>query len=167
MLRDPADAEDATQDVFVRVFLKAHTFRGDSAFSSWLYRLTINIALMRLRRSKRNYNLPGESKEDFDHASTEIGAPDPNLCGLLYRLDLQAAIDSLPEGYKAALILHDIQGYLHNEIAEICGYSVGNSRSQLYKARRRLRNLISELRTQGVRQTSVAKNGSPRLNSNA
>jgi RNA polymerase sigma-70 factor (ECF subfamily) len=150
-LRDPVEAEDAAQDVFIRVLLKVHTFRGDSAFSSWLYRVTTNIALVRLRGNKRrNCNRPGESQEDPDPSALDIGASDANLVGILYRIDLQAAIDSLPHGYKQAFILHDIQGYRHSEIAGICGYSVGNSKSQVHKARRRLRQLLSNMCTKGA-----------------
>jgi len=141
MLRDPAEAEDAAQDVFIRVFLKINTFRGESAFSSWLYRLATNVALMRLRKNKRSWTPPGERKLDTDSVS-EIAAPDPQITDLFGRIDLQAAIDVLPDGYKAAFILHDVHGYEHKEIAEIFGYSVGNSRSQLHKARRRLRKLL-------------------------
>jgi RNA polymerase sigma-70 factor, ECF subfamily len=141
MLRDPAEAEDATQDAFVRVFLKINTFRGDSAFSSWLYRLTTNVALMRLRKNRRSWSPPRERKLDTD-PSSEIVAPDPHVTDLFGRIDLQAAIDILPHGYKAAFILHDVHGYEHKEIAEIFGYSIGNSKSQLYKARRRLRKLL-------------------------
>jgi RNA polymerase sigma-70 factor (ECF subfamily) len=141
MLRDPAEAEDAAQDVFVRVFLKINTFRGESAFSSWLYRLTTNIALMRLRKKKRSWMPPRERKLDTD-SSSEIDAPDLHVTDVFCRIDLQAAIDVLPDGYKAAFILHDVHGYGHKEIAEIFGYSVGNSKSQLHKARRRLRKLL-------------------------
>jgi len=141
MLRNPAEAEDAAQDVFFRVFLKINTFRGDSAFSSWLYRLTTNVALMRLRKNKRSWTPPRERKLDTD-SSSEIDAPDLYVTDVFCRIDLQAAIDVLPDGYKAAFILHDVHGYEHKEIAETLGYSVGNSKSQLHKARRRLRKLL-------------------------
>jgi RNA polymerase sigma-70 factor (ECF subfamily) len=143
MLRDPADAEDAAQDVFVRVFLKINTFRGESAFSSWLYRLTTNVVLMRFRRDKHIYTSLGECAEDGGDPISEIGGPDLNLTGLLGWIDLQAAIDVLPDGYKAAFILHEVLGYEHKEIAAILGYSVGNSKSQLHKARRLLRKLLA------------------------
>jgi RNA polymerase sigma-70 factor (ECF subfamily) len=143
MLRDPADAEDAAQDVFVRVFLKINTFRGESAFSSWLYRLTTNVVLMRFRRNKHNYASLDECTEEDGDPISEIGGPDPNLTGLLGWIDLQAALDVLPHGYKAAFILHEVLGYEHKEIATILGYSVGNSKSQLHKARRRLRKLLA------------------------
>lgn len=142
LLRDPAEAEDAAQDVFVRVFLKINTFRGESAFSSWLYRLTTNVVLMRFRRNKHNWTSLGEETADGRDTSGEIGAPDLHVGGLLGWIDLQAAIDVLPEGYKAAFILHDVHGYEHKEIAAIFGCSVGNSKSQLHKARRRLRKLL-------------------------
>jgi RNA polymerase sigma-70 factor (ECF subfamily) len=155
MLRDPAEAEDAAQDVFLRVFLKINTFRGESAFSSWLYRLTTNIVLMRFRRNKHNWTTLSECTMDEDDPSGEIGAPDPHLCGLSTWIDLQAAIDVLPNGYKAAFILHDVHGYGHKEIAAIFGYSVGNSRSQLHKARRRLRKLLADIPSGGHLETKL------------
>jgi len=145
MLRNPAEAEDAAQDVFFRVFLKINTFRGDSAFSSWLYRLTTNVVLMRFRRNKHNWTSFGECTGDDGGPSSEIDAPDLHRSGSLGWIDLQAAIEVLPEGYKAAFILHDVHGYEHKEIASIFGYSVGNSKSQLYKARRRLRKLLADM----------------------
>jgi RNA polymerase sigma-70 factor, ECF subfamily len=155
MLRDPAEAEDAAQDVFLRVFLKINTFRGESAFSSWLYRLTMNIVLMRFRRNKHHWTSLGECTVDEDDPGGEIGAPDPHLCGLSSWIDLQAAIDVLPDGYKAAFILHDVHGYGHKEIAAIFGYSVGNSRSQLHKARRRLRKLLANIPSGGHLETKL------------
>ena len=145
MLRDPAEAEDAAQDVFFRVFLKINTFRGESAFSSWLYRLTMNVVLMRFRRNKHNWTSLGECSEEHGDRDLEINPPDPHVSDLFCQIDLQAAIDVLPEGYKAAFILHDVHGYEHKEIAAIFGYSVGNSKSQLYKARRRLRKLLGDM----------------------
>lgn len=152
MLRDPAEAEDAAQDVFVRVFLKINTFRGESAFSSWLYRLTTNVALMRLRKNKRSWTPLRERNLDTDPCS-EMDVPDPHVTDLFRRIDLQAAIDVLPEGYKAAFILHDVHGYDHKEIAAIFGYSIGNSKSQLHKARRRLRKLLDGMPRGGHQDT--------------
>jgi RNA polymerase sigma-70 factor (ECF subfamily) len=143
MLRDPTEAEDAAQDVFVRLFLKINTFRGESAFSSWLYRLTTNVVLMRFRRNKFKCTSLGGFTEDDGDPIGEIGGPDLNLTGLLGWIDLQAAIDVLPDGYKAAFILHEVLGYEHKEIAAIFGYSVGNSKSQLHKARMHLRKLLA------------------------
>lgn len=161
MLRDPAEAEDAAQDVFVCVFRKINTFRGESAFSSWLYRLTTNSVLMRFRKNKHKSAWVSleEHREDEVASCSEIGARDLNLSGLLDRIDLQSAIDVLPNGYKRAFVLHDIQGYDHGEIAKKFGYSTGNSKSQLHKARHRLRKLLGAARegnvARGKTQTSL------------
>lgn len=145
MLRDPSEAEDATQDVFVCVFRKINTFRGESAFSSWLYRVTTNSVLMRFRKNKhKNAWISLEEHREEEAAScSEVNAQGMNLSGLLDRIDLQAAIDVLPSGYRTAFVLHDIQGYDHREIAKMYGHSTGNSKSQLHKARLRLRSLLS------------------------
>jgi len=158
MLRDPVEAEDAAQDVFVCVFRKINTFRGESAFSSWLYRLTTNSVLMRFRKNKhRNAWIPLEEHREDEAASySEIGAPDLHLTGLLDRIDLQSAIDVLPNGYKTALVLHDIHGYDHGEIAKMFGYSTGNSKSQLHKARHRLRKLLGRVPPEGAVTKSKA-----------
>jgi len=152
MLRDPVEAEDAAQDVFVCVFRKINTFRGESAFSSWLYRLTTNSVLMRFRKNKRKWISLEASREDEGSSYREISAPDSNLSGLLDRIEIQSAVDVLPDGYKVAFVLHDIYGYDHREIAEISGYSIGNSKSQLHKARVRLRKLIGATPQKAVQQ---------------
>jgi RNA polymerase sigma-70 factor (ECF subfamily) len=141
MLRDPMEAEDAAQDVFVRVLLKLHTFRGESALSSWLYRLTTNLVLMRFR--KKIHERPVcELLDDNRALHCDISKPDLLLIGAVDRVDLRAAIDRLPDGYRAVFVLHDVQGYAHKEIANLFGYSIGNSKCQLHKARRRLRKLL-------------------------
>jgi RNA polymerase sigma-70 factor (ECF subfamily) len=141
MLRDPMEAEDAAQDVFVRVLLKLHTFRGESALSSWLYRLTTNLVLMRFR--KKIHERPVcEFLDDNRALHCDISKPDLHLTGTVDRVDLRAAIDRLPDGYRAVFVLHDVQGYAHKEIANLFGYSIGNSKCQLHKARRRLRKLL-------------------------
>jgi RNA polymerase sigma-70 factor (ECF subfamily) len=146
MLRDPFEAEDLTQETFVLLLRKIHTFRGESAFSSWLHKLTTNLVLMRFRKK-----MPPSTSLDEISANTEnseprneIGAPDLNLSGLFDRINLQAAIDLLPAGCKTTFILHDVEGYEHKEIAGILGCSVGNSKSQLHRARKRLRKLLGE-----------------------
>jgi RNA polymerase sigma-70 factor (ECF subfamily) len=157
MLRDPVEAEDAAQDVFVCVFCKIHTFRCESAFSSWLYRLTTNSVLMRFRKNKHRW-IPLEGRgEDDEGSCSEITALDLNLSGSLDRIDLQSAVDVLPKGYKAAFVLHDIQGYDHREIAEMSGYSIGNSKSQLHKARLRLRELLGGMPKKEVQQDARLK----------
>jgi RNA polymerase sigma-70 factor, ECF subfamily len=142
MLRDPTEAEDAAQDVFLCVLLKLHTFRGESALSSWLYRLTTNLILMRFRKKSYEQASRRMFLDDDSEPGIQIGKPDLYLNGAADRVDLQAAIDLLPVGTRAVFVLHEIQGYGHKEIADRFGYSIGNSKSQLYKARRRLRTLL-------------------------
>jgi RNA polymerase sigma-70 factor (ECF subfamily) len=142
MLRDPIEAEDAAQDVFVRVLLKLHTFRGESELSSWLYRLTTNLVLMRFRKNNRKLASLGTFLDDNGDLHGDIGKPDPHLNGVVDRIDLQTAIDRLPDGHRTVFLLHDIQGYAHKEIAKRLGYSIGNSKCKLHKARRRLRKLL-------------------------
>ncbi len=143
MLRDPIEAEDTAQDVFVCVLLKLHTFRGESALSSWLYRLTTNLVLMRFRTNNhRQVPLP-EFLADNGELLGDVGKPDLYLNGVPDRVDLEAALDLLPDGYRAVFVLHEVQGFAHEEIAKRFGYSVGNSKSQLHKARRRLRELLA------------------------
>ena len=164
MLRDPMEAEDVAQDTFVHLLRKIHMFRGESAFSSWLYRLTTNLVLMRFRKRNRKLSSLDEFLDDEDEgkACSEIGGPDLHLAGLVDRINLQAAIDLLPQGYKAAFILHDVHGYEHKEIAQMCGYSAGTSKSQLHRARVRLRKLLREAKysrmpaRRGITHDSVA-----------
>jgi len=161
MVGNTAEAEDLTQEAFLQLFRKIHTFRGDSAFSTWLHRLSVNVVLMKLRKK----TLPETSLEETTEPDEEtggprkdVGGPDLLLTGSLDRVNLQRAIDQLPPGYRAAFVLHDIQGYEHNEIAKIMGCSIGNSKSQLHKARMRLRELLQEtLRDQARRERQAAK----------
>jgi RNA polymerase sigma-70 factor (ECF subfamily) len=148
MVGDAVEAEDLTQEAFLQLFRKIHTFRGESAFSSWLHRLTANIVLMRFRK-KRPITVsldevvrPDDEKE---RSAFEIGAPDLRLTGLFDRVNLHTALAQLPEGYKSMFLLHDVHGYEHNEIATMLGCSVGNSKSQLHKARKRLRELLHQV----------------------
>jgi RNA polymerase sigma-70 factor (ECF subfamily) len=146
MIGNTAEAEDLTQEAFMQVFRKIHTFRGDSAFSTWLHRLSVNIVLMRLRK-KKVIETPlenGASGEEFDEERKEFGGPDPILAGSIDRMHLDRAMAQLPAGYKRTFMLHDVQGYEHNEIAALLGCSIGNSKSQLHKARARLRKLLRE-----------------------
>jgi RNA polymerase sigma-70 factor, ECF subfamily len=145
MTKNPTEAEDLTQSAFLQAFRKIHTFRADSRFSTWLHRLTVNIVLMHFRKRKRTELSLEETLQRNDQSSkpaVEFGGPDLNLNGVLDRVTLEAAIHRLPGGYKKMLILHDIEGYQHDEIAEILGCSIGNSKSQLHKARQRLQELL-------------------------
>jgi RNA polymerase sigma-70 factor (ECF subfamily) len=147
MLHNPTEAEDLTQDAFLQLFRKIQSFRGESSFSTWLHRLTANIVLMRFRKKNHpqiSLDAASEQDEENGRPPIEFGAPDLRLSGLIDRVNLQRAIDQLPPGYKEMFILHDIEGYQHNEIAQIMGCSTGNSKSQLHKARMRLRRLLQE-----------------------
>jgi RNA polymerase sigma-70 factor, ECF subfamily len=148
MVRETREAEDLTQEAFMQLFRKIHTFRGESAFSTWLHRLTANMVLMHFRKKKLiSTSLEDINTTDEEHAGhrRELSAPDLRLTGLFDRCDLQTAIDRLPEGCKAMFLLHDVQGYDHKEIAEILGCSIGTSKSQLHRARVRLRKLLHGL----------------------
>jgi len=145
MTANVAQAEDLTQEAFLQLFRKIGTFRGESAFSTWLHRMAVNVVLMHLRRK----SLPVVPLEDTleseeDTTRKEPGAPDLKLSGTVDRLQLQRAVDDLPAGYRTIFVLHDVEGYEHNEIAGIVGCSVGNSKSQLHKARLKLREALKK-----------------------
>jgi RNA polymerase sigma-70 factor (ECF subfamily) len=145
MVGNPAEAEDLTQEAFLQTYRKIQTFRGESNFSTWLHRVTVNIVLMKLRRKKYvevSLEENTERDEDSPSPSSEFGETDLRLTGSIDRINLQRAIEQLPPGFKSIFILHDIQGYKHHEIGEILGCSAGNSKSQLHKARMRLRALL-------------------------
>ena len=161
MVGNPSDAEDLMQEAFLQLFRKIGTFRGESAFSTWLHRMTVNVVLMRLRKK----SLPAASLEETTEPDEEtggprkdIGAPDLRLSGAVDRVNLERSIEKLPPGYRTVFVLHDVQGFEHNEIAGIMGCSVGNSKSQLHKARTRLRELLQEdLRDQARTERHAAK----------
>ena len=145
MTANTAEAEDLAQEAFLQLYRKIATFRGESAFSTWLHRLSVNVVLMHLRKK----SLPVVSLEETTQGSGEedtpkkdFGADDVALAGSIDRLQLQRAVDSLPPGYRTIFVLHDVEGYEHNEIAGIVGCSIGNSKSQLHKARMKLRDLL-------------------------
>jgi RNA polymerase sigma-70 factor (ECF subfamily) len=144
MTSNHAEAEDLTQEAFLQLYRKIALFRGESAFSTWLHRLTVNIVLMRFRR-KGLLEVSLEETLEPQHEgepTKEIGTRDQALHGSLDRITLEHAIRDLPPGYRIIFVLHDVEGYEHNEIAEILGCSIGNSKSQLHKARMKLRLLL-------------------------
>jgi RNA polymerase sigma-70 factor, ECF subfamily len=144
MTGNPTLAEDLTQDVFLQVFRKIQTFRAESAFSTWLYRLAVNVVLMRRRlKSLKETSLDqkGETQSDT-FARQEMGRMDVRVSGVVDRVNLKRALRQLPKGYRQIFLLHDVMGYEHHEIAEALGCSVGNSKSQLHKARMRLRAIL-------------------------
>jgi len=154
MVGNQTEAEDLTQDVFLQLLRKIGTFRGESAFSTWLHRMSVNIVLMRFRKkpiAQTSIETMTDSEEESSTAPKEFGGPDLRLNGVIDRVTLQAAINELAPGSKAMFILHDIQGYKHAEIAGMFGCSVGNSKSQVHKARMRLRELLRKALGHGTR----------------
>ena len=155
MTANTAEAEDLTQEAFLQLYRKIATFRGESAFSTWLHRLSVNVVLMHLRKK----SLPVVSLEETTQAGEEdtpkkdFGAEDLALAGSIDRLHLQKAVDDLPPGYRTIFVLHDVEGYEHNEIAEIVGCSIGNSKSQLHKARMKLRDLLKIQRAEKAQKS--------------
>ncbi|HKW18341.1 MAG TPA: sigma-70 family RNA polymerase sigma factor [Terriglobales bacterium] len=150
MTGNTATAEDLTQEAFLQLFRKIGTFRGESAFSTWLHRMAVNVVLMQLRKKGLPLVPIDETTEGEDEGTVrkEPGAPDERLAGSIDRLQLQRAVDELPPGYRTIFVLHDVEGYEHNEIAELVGCSIGNSKSQLHKARIKLRELLRANRTE-------------------
>jgi RNA polymerase sigma-70 factor (ECF subfamily) len=163
MVGNTAEAEDLTQEAFLQLFRKIGTFRGESAFSTWLHRLAVNVVLMKLRKKSGKETSLEQVTEPDEESGTprrDFGTVDLRLSGSLDRVNLQRAVDQLPPGYKAAFILHDVQGYEHNEIAVMLGCSIGNSKSQLHKARMRLRDLLQEAVREKARQDRRAAGAS-------
>ena len=143
MTGNPASAEDLAQEAFLQLFRKIDTFRGESAFSTWLHRMSVNVVLMQLRKKSLPVVPIDDALEgDDDVPRKEPGAPDVRLAGSIDRLHLQRAVDELPPGYRTIFVLHDVEGFEHNEIAVMVGCSIGNSKSQLHKARIKLRELL-------------------------
>jgi RNA polymerase sigma-70 factor (ECF subfamily) len=144
MVGNIAEAEDLTQEAFLQLHRKIGTFRGDSAFSTWLHRLAINVVLMQLRKKGLQVISLDEAMEPTveERPGRSFGAPDPTLSGAIDRMALQRAIEDLPAGYRLIFVLHDIEGYEHNEIASMLDCSIGNSKSQLHKARLKLRDAL-------------------------
>jgi RNA polymerase sigma-70 factor (ECF subfamily) len=143
MLQNVHEAEDLTQETFLQIHRKLHLYRGEAALSTWIHRLTINQVLMYLRKVKkrRACETPIEEGDGFDdewldnHPSHTV-SPD-------IKLELEKALAEMPKGYRQALVLHDYEGYEHEQISQITGHSVGTSKSQLHKARNKMQRLLS------------------------
>jgi len=133
---DGRDAEERTQDVFVRLWDKLGSFRGDSAFSSWLHRLAVNVVLNERRMTTRR-ELRVMPAEDPDTVVGAQHAPPLHLS-----IDLERAIAELPDGAREVFVLYDIEGYAHGEIAQLVGIAEGTSKAQLFRARRLLREKL-------------------------
>jgi RNA polymerase sigma-70 factor (ECF subfamily) len=167
MVRDLSVAEDLTQETFLQLHRKLTSFRGESLFTTWLHRMTVNIVLMR----KRKRVLPVGSLDQLmstvpeDYVGRDFGACDLTQIGVVDRVTIQRAVDTLPTGYRKVFILHDVDGLQHHEIASMEGCSVGNSKSQLYKARRALRAALTaqarRVRPDEMRYKGLSMNTSP------
>jgi RNA polymerase sigma-70 factor (ECF subfamily) len=128
-------AEDLTQDVFVRAWQKLPSFRGDSAFGTWLHRLALNVAISALRSGRAGARL--ESSAEPDRGAPVVSPPAPEL-----GLDLERAIATLPAGARAVFVMHDVAGMQHGEIARELGIAIGTARAHLHHARARLREVL-------------------------
>jgi RNA polymerase sigma-70 factor (ECF subfamily) len=143
MTGNTAEAEDLAQEAFLQLFRKISTFRSESAFSTWLHRLAVNVVLMHLRKKGlQQISLDEPDNSQDEPVKRDYGSDDRRLIGSVDRIGLEKAIGELPPGYRTVFVLHDVEGYEHNEIAEIMKCSVGNSKSQLHKARMKLRDLL-------------------------
>jgi RNA polymerase sigma-70 factor (ECF subfamily) len=143
-----AEAEDLTQEVFLQLFRKVATFRGDSAFSTWLHRVAVNVALMHLRKKCLPAIAEPLETQTAEGVKKEIGAADESLAVAIDRIVLERSVQRLPPGYKVVFLLHDVEGYEHKEIARMMRCSIGNSKSQLHKARLKLRSHLQMERPQ-------------------
>jgi RNA polymerase sigma-70 factor (ECF subfamily) len=142
MTRDGSEAEDLTQEIFVHLFRAFGSFRGESAFTTWLHRLTVNHVLMHFR--KRKVRTVQTTEDGEPPVPALAGSHDRKRMNIVDRILLSEVIAKLPDGYREALVLHDIEGFEHQEIAEMRGRTEGTSKSQLHKAKRMLRALITQ-----------------------
>jgi RNA polymerase sigma-70 factor, ECF subfamily len=170
MTRDVADAEDLTQEAFLQVFRSVNSFRGDSAFSTWLYRIAVNTVLMKLRRRKSPplVSLDEPVSKDSPSLKRDLGKADPSLAGAIDRIALRRAVEELPAGCRQIFDLHEVEGLQHHEIARLLQCSIGNSKSQLHKAKMKMRDVLfpkrrvaraktNELTAAKAHQTNQAK----------
>lgn len=144
MTKDVAEAEDLTQEAFLQVFRTVGSFRGDAAFSTWLYRVAVNTVLMKLRRRKSppTISLDEPVSSESPSLHRDFGKNDPDLAGVVDRIALRRALQELPEGCRKIFALHEVEGYQHHEIARLLDCSIGNSKSQLHKAKLKMRDLL-------------------------
>lgn len=140
MTHNVSEAEDLTQEAFIQLFRKIGSFRGDSAFTTWLHRLTVNQVLMHFR--KKSVKLERTTEEGETPVQIVKGSENPNKMPVLDRISLDRAIAQLPPGYRSVFVLHDVEGHEHEDIARMLGVAVGTSKSQLHKARMKLRRLL-------------------------
>jgi RNA polymerase sigma-70 factor, ECF subfamily len=151
MTNNTVEAEDLTQMAFLQVFRRLATFRGDSTLSTWLYRIAVNIVLMHFRKKgMRQISLDEPVSQSPDSQRREFGKVDGALSGTVDRIAITRAMRELPAGYRTIFVLHEVEGYEHHEIARRLRCSVGTSKSQLHKAKTRMRELLG---LNGLRNT--------------
>ena len=147
MTRSVPDAEDLTQDAFVHVLSKLRTFRGKSALSTWIYRIATNTTLMHFRKNQRyTASLDTPRENENGEMVYEVSQTDRQLKSAVNRLALTRALDDLPAGCRNILVMHDVEGYAHREIARSLRCATGTSKSQLHKARRKMREALKPRR---------------------
>lgn len=161
MARNASEAEDLTQQVFIQVFRKLHTFRGESSFTTWLHRLTVNQVLMHFRR--RVVKAERTTEDGSTPVRIVSGTENPSRMALIDRIALNQAIGQLPPGYRMVFILHDLEGFEHDQIGKMLGCAVGTSKSQLHKARLRLRQLLTGQRTTPQKRNKARAQLTPAL----
>lgn len=142
MMANATEAEDLTQEVFVQLFRKLGSFRGESQFTTWLHRLTVNQVLMHFRKKGVKVEQTTDEGEMTD--VVQAGTERPSSMPVVDRIALDRAIALLPPGYRTVFVLHDVEGFEHEEIGTLLGCSVGTSKSQLHKARMKLRTLLTK-----------------------
>ena len=142
MMGNPVEAEDMSQEVFLQLFNKIGMFRGESAFTTWLHRMTVNQVLMHFRKKSTRSELITDEGET--PVQIVKGTENPNQMPVIARISMERALNDLPTGYRTVFVLHDIEGYEHYEIADMLGIAEGTSKSQLHKARLKLRQLIRQ-----------------------
>lgn len=160
MIGNETEAEDLTQEVFLQVFRKIDSFRGESAFGTWLYRVAVNIVLVRLRRKSlvtSSLDEVTELKDGVSNMQQFLGVTDAALATALDRLNLERAFSQMPAGYRRVFLMHYVEGYEHHEIARLLGLSIGTSKSQLYKARIWLREMLLAGESQELRSRAGSR----------
>ena len=149
------DADELTQDVFVRVWQKLGSFRGDSAFATWLHRLAVNVVIERFRQDATRRQRLHDGEEIFETLSAPVRSRD-------FSMDFEAALVSLPDGAREIFVLHDVEGYKHHEIGTLLEISSGTSKAQLHRARMMLRKVPEERALNALSNTSwLPKTHSP------
>ena len=164
MVKNPVQAEDLTQETFLAVFRGNREFRGQSAFTTWLHQVTRNTVLMSLRKKKlKETSLDEIMDRDSESGGPplELGTRDHHLEATADRMILRLAVSKLSQGFRKALLLHDVHGYEHKEVAAILGWAPGTSKSQLHKARVRVREALKKFFTRYRHNGSAGKALSP------